>query len=101
MDIIEITTPACNSTYKKLAFQWLNEALCFVSSSLLADSFVLRNRQLLVAAKRYQQFKIKTMKHNRLIISIFSVFAFLIFFSGIIRHDVNEKNYLSLATETI
>jgi len=41
-----------NSTYKKLAVQWLNEALCFVSSSVLADSFVLRNRQLLVAAKR-------------------------------------------------
>jgi hypothetical protein len=46
---------AANSTYKKLAVQWLNEALCFVSSSLLADSFVLRNRQLLVAAKRYKQ----------------------------------------------
>jgi hypothetical protein len=43
---------AANSTYKKLAVQWLHEALCFVSSSLLADSFVLRNRQLLVAAKR-------------------------------------------------
>ncbi len=41
-----------NSTYKKLAVQWLIEALCLVSSSLLADSFVLRNRQLLVAAKR-------------------------------------------------
>jgi len=41
-----------NSTYKKLAVQWLHEALCFVSSSVLADSFVLRNRQLLVAAKR-------------------------------------------------
>ena len=41
-----------NSTYKKLAVQWLNEALCFVSSSVLVDSFVLRNRQLLVAAKR-------------------------------------------------
>jgi len=41
-----------NSTYKKLAVQWLNEALCFVSSSVLADSFRLRNRQLLVAAKR-------------------------------------------------
>jgi len=41
-----------NSTYKKLAVQWLYEALYFVSSSLLADSFVLRNRQLLVAAKR-------------------------------------------------
>ncbi|WP_181182378.1 hypothetical protein [Sphingobacterium lumbrici] len=41
-----------NSTYKKLAVQWLNEALCFVSSSVLVDSFVLHNRQLLVAAKR-------------------------------------------------
>jgi hypothetical protein len=44
-----------NSTYKKLAIQWLNEALCFVSSSVLADSLVLRNHQLLVAAKRYKQ----------------------------------------------
>jgi len=42
---------AYNSTYKKLAVQWLNEALCFVSSSMLADSFVLRNRQPLVAAE--------------------------------------------------
>lgn len=41
-----------NSSYKKLAVQWLNEALCFVSSFVLADSFRLRNRQLLVAAKR-------------------------------------------------
>jgi hypothetical protein len=46
-------TPACNSTYKKLAVQWLNEALCFVLSSVLADSLVLRNRQLLLAANRY------------------------------------------------
>jgi len=45
-------TPACNSTYKKLAVQWLNEALCFVSSFVVADSLVLRNRQLLVAANR-------------------------------------------------
>lgn len=45
------TTP--NSTYKKLAVQWLNEALCFVSGSVLADSFMLRNRQILVGAKRY------------------------------------------------
>ena len=44
--------PAHNSTYKKLAIQWLNEHLCFVSSSVVADSFVLRNRQLLEAAKR-------------------------------------------------
>jgi hypothetical protein len=45
---------AHNSTYKKLAVQWVNEALCFVSSSVLADSFRLRNRQLLVAANRYR-----------------------------------------------
>jgi hypothetical protein len=38
--------PAHNSTYKKLAVQWLNEALCFVSSLVVADSLVLRNRQL-------------------------------------------------------
>jgi len=41
-----------NSTYKKLAVQWLIKALCFVSSSVVAESFVLRNRQLLVAANR-------------------------------------------------
>ena len=46
---------SANSTYKKLAVQWLKEALCFVSSSVVADSFRLRNRQLLVAAKRYVQ----------------------------------------------
>jgi hypothetical protein len=55
---------AHNSTYKKLAVQWLIEHLCFVSSSVLADSFVLRNRQLLVAAKRYLQAK-KIKKYVR------------------------------------
>jgi hypothetical protein len=39
-----------NSTYKKLAVQWLNEHLCFVSSSVVADSFVLRNPPLGQAA---------------------------------------------------
>jgi len=48
-------TPMHNSTYKKLAVQWLHEAFSFVSSSVLTESFVLRNRQLLVAAKRYAQ----------------------------------------------
>jgi hypothetical protein len=46
---------AANSSYKKLAMQWLNKVLCFVASSVLADSLVLRNRQLLIAAKRYGQ----------------------------------------------
>jgi len=54
LNIVKIKT-AYNSTYNKLAVQWLNEVLCLVSSSVLADSLALRNRQLLVAAKRYQQ----------------------------------------------
>ena len=33
-------TPAWNSTYKKLAVQCLNETLCFVASSLVADNFL-------------------------------------------------------------
>jgi len=51
----ETDNTTANSTYKKLAVQWLNEALCFASSFVVADSLVLRNRQLLVAAKRYKQ----------------------------------------------
>jgi hypothetical protein len=54
MRIYEVTerTTAYNSTYNKLAVQWLYEVLCFVSSSVLADIFRLRNCQLLVAANR-------------------------------------------------
>jgi len=48
-------SPAANSTYKKLAVQWLNEALFFVSSFVMADSLVLRNRQLLLAANRLNE----------------------------------------------
>jgi hypothetical protein len=53
-----------NSTYKKLAVQWLNEALCFVSSLVVADSFRLRNRQLLVAAKRYASCCLRVKKNK-------------------------------------
>ena len=42
-----------NSTYKKVAVQWLNQALHSYLSLCLADSEVLRNRHLRVAAKRY------------------------------------------------
>ena len=45
-------TPAGNSTYKKLAVQWLNEVQFFNQTFVQVDSFVLRNRQLLIAAKR-------------------------------------------------
>jgi hypothetical protein len=43
------------STYPKVAAHWLNEVLCFVSSSVVADSFRPRNRKLLGAANRYEQ----------------------------------------------
>ncbi len=42
---------ATNSTYPKVAVQWLNQALCFYQSVCLVDSEVLRNRHLRVAAK--------------------------------------------------
>ena len=44
-----------NSTYPKVAVQWLNQALCFYQSFCLVDSEVLRNRHLRVAAKRWWQ----------------------------------------------
>lgn len=45
-----------DSSFKVFTVHRLNEDVFFVSSSMLADSFVLRNRQLLVAANRYSQF---------------------------------------------
>ena len=41
-----------NSTYKKLAVQWLNEVQFFNQTFVQVDNLVLRNRQLLIAAKR-------------------------------------------------
>jgi hypothetical protein len=43
---------ADNSTYPKVAVQWLNQALCFYQSLCFVDNEVLRNRHLRVAAKR-------------------------------------------------
>jgi hypothetical protein len=47
------TKHAGNSTCKKLVVKWLNEVQFFNQTFLQVDSFVLQNRQLLVAAKRY------------------------------------------------
>ena len=41
-----------NSTYPKVAVQWLNQSLCFYQSLCLVDSESLRNRHLRVAAER-------------------------------------------------
>jgi hypothetical protein len=48
-------TTGANTGLAKVAVQCSADALCFVSSSVVADSFRLRNRQLLVAANRYGQ----------------------------------------------
>jgi len=45
---------AANSTYSKVAVQWLSQALCFYQSFCLVDSEVIRNRHLRVAAKRWK-----------------------------------------------
>jgi hypothetical protein len=47
-------SPAANSTYQKVAVQWLNQALCFYQSLYLVVREVLRNRDIRVAAKRYK-----------------------------------------------
>ena len=44
-----------NSTYPKVAVQWLNQTLCFYQTLCLVASEVLLNRHLRVAAKRYMQ----------------------------------------------
>lgn len=51
--LTKITT--ANSTYPKVAVQWLNQALCFYQSFCWVDSEVLRNRHLRVAANRLEK----------------------------------------------
>jgi hypothetical protein len=49
MKILDKEQRTANSEFKKLVVHWFNKVLCFVSSSGPEDSFMLRNRQLLVA----------------------------------------------------
>ncbi len=49
--------PAGNRRLAKKRVQCLHEALCFVSSSVLADNFVLRNPLLRQAPKRSTPFE--------------------------------------------
>jgi hypothetical protein len=49
-------TAAHNRRLAKKRVQCLNEALCFVSSSVVADSLVLRNPLLRQAPKRCKRF---------------------------------------------
>ncbi|MCL9770185.1 hypothetical protein NAT47_07130 [Flavobacterium sp. HXWNR69] len=59
MTIEERKTPY-NSTYPKVADQWLNQALYFYESLCLTESESLQNRHLRVAANRYSQYFIRT-----------------------------------------
>ncbi|WP_103924641.1 hypothetical protein [Algoriphagus boritolerans] len=57
--------PAPNSTYPKVAVQWLNQALGLYQSLYLVDSELLRNRHLRVAANRYRLFYDDSANLNR------------------------------------
>ena len=56
INIDEKGSPATNRRLAKKRVQCLNEALCFVSSSVLADSLVLRNPLLRQARKRWVEY---------------------------------------------
>ena len=49
-------TTSANRRLAKEAVQWLIEALCSYLSSVLVDSFVLRNTLLRKAANRYMPY---------------------------------------------
>jgi len=57
---LKTRTAAHNSTYPKVAVQWLKQALCFFQSLCLVDpaSAGLLNRRLRVAATRYLELSI-------------------------------------------
>jgi hypothetical protein len=55
MNDLDIKARTDNSSYPKVAVQWLNQALCYYQSLCLVESEELRNRHLRVAANRYTQ----------------------------------------------
>ena len=63
-EMTEKRKPGYNRRLAKKRVQCLNEVLCFVSSSVLADSFRLRNPLLRQAPKRYLQCYEKTAQNT-------------------------------------
>ena len=57
-------TTAANRRLAKKRVQCLNGALCFVSSSVQADSLVLRNPLLRQAPKRWASVSCRTLKER-------------------------------------
>lgn len=56
---------SANRRLAKKRVQCLNEVLCFVSSSVLADSLVLRNPLLRQAPKRCRQWQGNTVRNDK------------------------------------
>ena len=56
--------PTANRRLAKKRVQCINEALCFVSSSVLADSLVPRNPLLRQAPKRYMQYDFQYLRRT-------------------------------------
>jgi len=99
-----IIRAAHNSTYPKVAVQWLNQALCSYQTFVLVDSGVLRNRHLRVAAKRYVTCK-KTLLNQNIKMTAFKTLLIgilfpITFLSQTADNQANNKtvciyNYLS------
>jgi len=67
-----------NSTYPKVAVQWLNQALCYDQSLYLIDSVVLRHRHLQVGVKRWRH----KMNQRIQILIILCLFPLTVFATG-------------------
>jgi hypothetical protein len=79
-------TAGHNKGLAKVAVQWLIEQLCFVSSAVLVDSFVLRIRHLRQAPNRYGQVYKNTLQTKALL----RIFSF-----GILSNYYTFKVYIS------
>ena len=91
MTRIDSSTSA-NSTYPKVAVQWLIEALCFYSSSVLVDSEVLNSSFVLLmrlSAKNPAFAKLQNVKCN--IFSELTQKASLLFFRLIFLKKLAEN----------
>ena len=73
---IDIEARTANSGFKKLAVQWLNQVQFSNQTFVVADSLVLRNRQLLKPANRYWPFK-KTIVQKLITNLLFIILTFL------------------------
>lgn len=66
---------------------------------LLVECASFESGRCIYKQEGYRQFSRKTMKYNNFKIIALSALAFLTYFSGIVRHDVDENDYLKLAAE--